>query len=169
MIAFWPSCRERAGRASMRSGTTRSGMPRCPEIVIARRAAHGTIAEQSTLGSDAGCQPPGKPLEDTMMKSFIGAASILALLSPPAFAVGANCGDQLAQLKAQLSSAQPAQSQEAKKYQQAEQLCSSGKEEEAQALAREIREEMAKKSMSGSSTGPARAGVDTRAAPGSTK
>lgn len=100
-----------------------------------------------------------------MIKSFIGAASLLALLSSPAFAVGANCGDQLAQLKAQLSSGQPAQSQEAKKYQQAEQLCSSGKEEQAQALAREIREDMAKKGASGSSTGPARAGVDSRTAP----
>jgi len=105
-----------------------------------------------------------------MMKSFIGATSILALLSSPAFAVGANCGDQLAQLKAQLSSDKDAQSsQEAKQYQEAEQLCSSGKEEQAQDLARQIRQEMAKKGMSGSSTGPARAGVDTRAAPGSTK
>lgn len=105
-----------------------------------------------------------------MMKSFIGAASILALLSPPAFAVGANCGDQLAQLKAQLSSEQLAQSQEAKQYQQAEQLCSSGKEEQAQALAQQIREEMAKKSgMSGSSRAPAGAGSASSPAAGSTK
>jgi hypothetical protein len=89
---------------------------------------------------------------------YLGAVAVLAAASGPAFVVGSNCGDQLAQIKAQLSSEQLAQSAEAKKYQQAEQLCSAGKDMEAQDLARQIREQMTQKGSAGTSNAPATAG-----------
>ena len=94
-----------------------------------------------------------------MIRYLIGAGAIILALATPAFAVGATCGDQLAQLKAQLSSEQLAQSNEAKQYQEAERLCNSGKDMEAQDLARQIREEMAQKGTAGSSGAPRSAGA----------
>ena len=89
-----------------------------------------------------------------MIRYLIGAGALALLAAHPALAVGPNCGDQLAQIKAQLSSEQLAQSAEAKQFQEAERLCSSGKEMEAQNLARQIREEMAQKGTAGSSGAP---------------
>lgn len=93
-----------------------------------------------------------------MFRYLIGAGAITLLAASPALAVGPNCGDQLAQLKAQLSS-QHAQSAEATKYQEAERLCNAGKDMEAQNLARQIREGMAQKGASGSSRAPQSAGT----------
>jgi hypothetical protein len=85
---------------------------------------------------------------------LIGAAALALLAANPALAVGSNCGDQLAQIKGQLSSEQLAQSAEAKQFQEAERLCSAGKDMEAQDMARQLREEMAKKGTAGSSDAP---------------
>ncbi len=96
-----------------------------------------------------------------MIKYLIGAGAIIVLASNPTFAIGPNCNDQLAQLKAQLSSELLAQSPEAKQYQEAERLCNSGKDMEAQNMARRIREEMARKGAAGSSGAPGTAGSST--------
>jgi hypothetical protein len=97
-------------------------------------------------------------------------ASVIALLAAtPAFAVGPNCGDQLAQIKSQLTSEQLAQSAEAKQYQQAERLCSAGKDMEAQDMARQIREQMAQKGTAGSSGAPTSAGSSVGGASGQSK
>ena len=96
-----------------------------------------------------------------MIRYLIGVSAITLLVTNPALAVGANCGDQLAQIKAQLSSEQLAQSAEAKQYQEAERLCNAGKDMEAQDLARQIREEMAQKGTAGSSGAPRSAGTPT--------
>ena len=92
-----------------------------------------------------------------MVKYGIIGGGILALLATPALAVGSNCGDQLAQIKGQLSSEQLAQSAEAKQFQEAERLCNSGKDMEAQDLARQLREEMAQKGTAGTSQAPSTA------------
>ena len=96
-----------------------------------------------------------------MIRYLIGAGAITLLALNPALAVGPSCGDQLAQIKAQLSSEQLAQSAEAKQYQQAERLCNAGKDMEAQNLARQIREEMAQKGSAGSSDAPRSAETPT--------
>jgi len=89
-----------------------------------------------------------------VIKYLIGVGGIVVLAANPAFAIGANCGDQLAQIKGQASSEILAQSEMAKKYQEAERLCSAGKDMEAQNLAGQIREEMAQKGSAGSSGAP---------------
>ena len=86
-----------------------------------------------------------------MAKYWIVVSGILAVAATPALAVGANCGDQLAQIKAQLSSETLAQSAVANKYQEAERLCSAGQDEQAQNLAQQLREEMAQKGAAGTS------------------
>lgn len=96
-----------------------------------------------------------------MIRYLIGAGALAVLAANPALAVGPNCGDQLAQIKGQLSSEQLAQSAEAKQFQEAQRLCNSGKDMEAQALARQIREEMAQKGTAGSSGAPSSASVPT--------
>ena len=104
-----------------------------------------------------------------MIKKLIGVGGIMALLASPAFAIGANCGDQLAQIKGQASSEILAQSEMAKKYQEAERLCGAGKDMEAQELAGQIREEMAQKGQAGSSGAPASAGTPVGGATGTSK
>jgi hypothetical protein len=92
--------------------------------------------------------------EGTMVKYLLAASGAVILAASPAFAVGPNCGDQLAQLKTQLSSELLAQSAEADKLKEADRLCAAGKEMEAQQLAQELREHMAQKGMAGSSAAP---------------
>jgi hypothetical protein len=101
-----------------------------------------------------------------MMRAVVGAAVIGLLASAPAFAIAPNCADQLAQIKAEMTSDVLAQSDVGKKYEEANRLCASGKDMQAQSLAQQIREEMANKrttpdarestgsSMSGSSEAP---------------
>jgi hypothetical protein len=91
-------------------------------------------------------------------KYWIVVSGVLASAATPALAVGGNCGDQLAQIKAQLSSEMLAQSAVANKYKEAERLCSAGQDEQAQALAQQLREQMAQKGAAGSSEAPATAG-----------
>jgi len=100
------------------------------------------------------------------MRSVLGGFILGLLATAPAFAIAPNCADQLAQLKSEMTSDVLAQSGPGKKYEEANRLCASGKDIEAQSLAREIREEMANKrttpdarestgnSMSGSSEVP---------------
>ena len=104
-----------------------------------------------------------------MIKYLIGVGGIVALATSPALAIGANCGDQLAQIKGQASSELLAQSEMASKYQEAERLCSAGKDTEAQDLAGQIREQMAQKGAAGSSGAPASAGNSVGGAAGQSK
>jgi hypothetical protein len=90
------------------------------------------------------------------MRYLIGAGAIAMLAANPAHAIAPNCGGQLAQLNAQLSSEQRTRSTEGKQYQEAERLCNAGKDMEAQGLARKIREEMAQNGSSAGSSGATR-------------
>jgi hypothetical protein len=80
-----------------------------------------------------------------MMRSVFGAAVIGLFASGPAFAIAPNCADQLAEIKAQVTSEMLAQSALGNKYEEADRLCKQGNDMQAQALAREIREQMAEK------------------------
>jgi hypothetical protein len=79
-----------------------------------------------------------------MMRAVVGAAVIGLLASAPAFAIAPNCGDQLAQIKAEMTS-DMSQGELGKKYEEADRLCKQGNDMQAQSLAREIREQMAAK------------------------
>ncbi len=94
-----------------------------------------------------------------MTRLLLGAGILVVLASAPAFAIAPGCHDQLAQIKGEMSAYHESQSDLANKYQEAERLCNENKEEQAQAMARQIRDEMAQKSgnpssSSGSSTNP---------------
>jgi hypothetical protein len=104
-----------------------------------------------------------------VIKHLIGVGVIVVLAANPAFAIGANCGDQLAQIKGQASSELLAQSEMAGKYQEAERLCTAGKDMEAQELAAQIREQMSQKGAAGSSGAPASAGGSIGGATGQSK
>jgi len=104
-----------------------------------------------------------------VIKYLIGVGGVVVLAANPAFAIGANCGDQLAQIKGQASSELLAQSTIAAKYQEAERLCAAGKDTEAQDLAGQIREQMAQKSSAGSSGAPTSAGSPVGGATGQSK
>ena len=100
------------------------------------------------------------------MRCVFGGLILGLLATTPAFAIAPNCADQLAQIKAEMTSDVLAQSALGKKYEEANRLCASGKDMQAQSLAREMREEMANKrstpdarqstgnSLSGSSEAP---------------
>ena len=104
-----------------------------------------------------------------MIRYLIGVGGIVVLATSPALAVGPNCGDQLAQIKAQLSSENLAQSPVANKYQKAERLCNAGQDQQAQDLARQLREQMAEKGAAGSSGAPATAGSSVSGTGGQNK
>jgi hypothetical protein len=80
-----------------------------------------------------------------MIRPILGAAAFGLLATSSAFAIAPNCADQLAQIKAEVTSDVLAQSALGKKYQEATRLCEAGNDMQAQALAREIREGMADK------------------------
>lgn len=80
-----------------------------------------------------------------MIRSIVGAAALGLLATTSAFAIAPNCKDQLAQIKSEATSDVLAQSALGKKYEEANRLCAAGDDMKAQALAREIREEMANK------------------------
>lgn len=95
-----------------------------------------------------------------MIRSIVGAAAFGWLATSSAFAIAPNCADQLAQIKAEVTSDVLAQSALGKKYQEANRLCEAGNDMQAQALAREIREEMDDKnagSAGSSVNGPSKA------------
>jgi hypothetical protein len=95
-----------------------------------------------------------------MMKSVIGAALLSLFAITPAFAVAPECQSQLDALRGQLAEKAGAKTALSAKYDQAQRLCSANKDEEAQALARQMREELAGRaptegSASGSTAAPA--------------
>lgn len=90
-----------------------------------------------------------------MVLRLAGATALMLAMVGPAFAVGPNCGDQIAALKGQLQDNAKARASLGSKVEQADQLCKQNKDQEAQNMARQIREEMSQtggKGASGSST-----------------
>jgi hypothetical protein len=92
-----------------------------------------------------------------MILRLASATALLLAVAAPAFAVGPNCHDQIAQIKGQLSDNPQAKQSVGSKVEQADRLCKANKDEEAQNMARQIREQMnqassTKGNASGSST-----------------
>ena len=90
-----------------------------------------------------------------MILRLASAAALMLVIAAPAFAVGPNCGDQIAALKGQLSDDAKAKASMGSKVEQADKLCKQNKDEEAQNMVRQIREQMGQsggKGASGSST-----------------
>jgi hypothetical protein len=91
--------------------------------------------------------------------ALLVAALAFAGLATPAYAIAPNCQGQIDALKNNLAE-QPkaaAESSVRTKLNEAQRLCSANRDEEAQALAREVRQQMDKSSggeVSGSSTAP---------------
>jgi hypothetical protein len=86
------------------------------------------------------------------MRYVLSAGLLCLLATGPAFAVAPDCGGQLAAIKAEMSG-KKVDAATRSKYEQAEKLCSQKKDTEAQALARQVREEMAGKSSGASGSG----------------
>jgi hypothetical protein len=80
-----------------------------------------------------------------MIRYVLSACALSMLVAGPASAVGQNCQDQLATIKGQLADRPDARSSVDAKYKEAERLCSDKKDIEAQALTREIQEQLAQK------------------------
>jgi hypothetical protein len=93
-----------------------------------------------------------------MVRYLLSACALSLLVTGPAFAVGANCEDQLAAIKSQLSQKPDARASIDAKYQEAQRLCSEKKDMEAQDLVRQIQEQMTQNT-----------GTDAGAASGSSK
>jgi hypothetical protein len=149
--------RDRAAMTICRSTPTRRELK--PAMVQGDEAPNsGTKSRARSFKVYRRASSPAIAEEEAVIRFLIGAGALALLAANPAFAVGPNCGDQLAQIKAQLSSEQLAQSNEAKQFEEAERLCKSGKDMEAQGLARQIREEMAQKGTAGASDAPKSAG-----------
>jgi hypothetical protein len=101
-----------------------------------------------------------------MMKPVLGAAILSLLAVGPALAIAPNCQDQLAQLNAEISQKSGAKTALMEKYNEAQRLCSQNKDEEAQGLARQIREELAGKAPSATTgSGSSMPSGTTRTAP----
>jgi hypothetical protein len=95
------------------------------------------------------------------------AVTTLGLLGiTPAFAIAPNCADQLAEIKAQMTSEMLAQSALGNKYEEADRQCKAGNDRQAQGLARQIREEMASKAKKGQSSATESSGSSQRNAAG---
>ena len=88
------------------------------------------------------------------MKSVVSAGIVLLLASAPALAVGANCEAQLKSTAATMAQKSGAKAALEAKQQQAERLCEAGQDEQAQELARQIRDELSGQG-TGGSTPPA--------------
>jgi hypothetical protein len=80
-----------------------------------------------------------------MIRYVLSACALSILVAGPASAVGQNCADQLATIKGQLADRPDARSSVDAKYKEAERLCTDKKDMEAQALTREIQEQLAQK------------------------
>lgn len=93
-----------------------------------------------------------------MILRLAGAAALMLVVAGPAFAIGPTCGGQIAALKGSLSDNPSAKASMGAKVEEADRLCKQNKDQEAQNLARQIREQMsqsgtkAEKGMFGSST-----------------
>ena len=92
-----------------------------------------------------------------MLKSLVAAAALLALAAGPALAIAPQCQAQLQAVGKQLQQKAGAKEALEAKYGEAQRLCRDNKDEQAQALARQIREELAGKppEATGSSSAPA--------------
>ena len=77
-----------------------------------------------------------------MIKSVIGGTIVSFLAIAPAFAVAPNCQGQLDAIRGQLADQGGAKAALSAKYEEAQRLCSANKDEEAQALAQQLREEL---------------------------
>jgi hypothetical protein len=94
-----------------------------------------------------------------MLLRLASATALLLAVAAPALAVGPNCHDQIAQIKGQLSANPQAKQSFGAKVEEADRLCKANKDEQAQNMARQIREQMSQASTkgnagSGSSTSP---------------
>ena len=90
-----------------------------------------------------------------MILRLAAVAALMLAMAGPAFAIGPNCGDQIAALKGQLSDDAKARAAVGSKVEQADRLCKQNKDQEAQNMVRQIREQMGQagsKGASGSST-----------------
>ena len=85
------------------------------------------------------------------MKPVVSAGLLLLLATAPALAVGASCEAQLKSTSAMVAEKSDAKSALQAKQGQAERLCKAGQDEQAQELARQIRNELSGQG-SGSST-----------------
>jgi hypothetical protein len=93
-----------------------------------------------------------------MIKHVLTASALSVLVFSPALAIAPTCTEQLSEIKGQLADHPDAQI--SAKYKEAERLCSDKKDIEAQALTKDIREQMARKTggdtgAAGSTTAPA--------------
>jgi hypothetical protein len=77
-----------------------------------------------------------------MTKQLFATAALLLLAGGPALAIAPNCQDQLKQISAQINQQAPGKHGLQSKYKEAQRLCSQNEDERAQALARQIREEL---------------------------
>lgn len=91
-----------------------------------------------------------------MLKSLVAAAALLALAGGPALAIAPLCQGQLQAVGQQLQQKTGAKEALEAKYSEAQKLCAENKDEQAQAMARQIRDELAGKppEATGSSTAP---------------
>jgi hypothetical protein len=78
-----------------------------------------------------------------MMKPLIGGAVLSLIALSPALAVAPPCEDQLAQLDQQLRQNSGAKAALTAKLNEAQRLCQRNKDEQAQEMARQIRQELA--------------------------
>lgn len=84
-----------------------------------------------------------------MILRLASAAALLLAAAAPALAVGPNCHDQIAQIKEQLSNNPQAKQSLDAKVDEADRLCNENKDEQAQNMARQIREQMSQASTKG--------------------
>jgi hypothetical protein len=92
-----------------------------------------------------------------MLLRLAGATALMLVIAGPAFAIGPSCGDQIAALRGQLRDSARARAEVGAKVEQADQLCKQNKDEEAQNLLRQVREQLSEAGStgaSGSSTSP---------------
>ena len=78
-----------------------------------------------------------------MIKPVIGAAILSLLAIGPAFGIAPPCQDQLAQVDRQLAEKSGAKAALTAKLDEAKRLCQESKNEEAQDMAQQIRQELA--------------------------
>lgn len=97
-----------------------------------------------------------------MILRLAGAAAFMLAMVGPAFAVGPNCGDQIAALKGQLQDNAKARASLGSKVEQADQLCKQNKDQEAQNMAQQIREQMSQASGKGGSGSGTSSGSTSR-------
>jgi hypothetical protein len=76
-------------------------------------------------------------------RQLLTACALLLCSAAPAMAVGAQCEDQLAQVSAQMQQQGSEKAELKSKYDQAQQLCAQHEDQRAQAVLRQIREELA--------------------------